>query len=162
MEIDEIERNLPGEEEDRSHYDDNAYDRWRKYQTQWGKMDVDGCRVGNDFLKEISGHIDDFYIYRLKWTPGSRKGKFEPIHLHYTEGPREGFKLEADLKISTPDLEFRTHINEPSTENFMDYLKDLDRQALKVKDILTKITITEVKPPKGRSYYQMTFQRENP
>ncbi|MGD0399362.1 MAG: hypothetical protein ABSC04_10660 [Syntrophobacteraceae bacterium] len=158
-----MERNLPGYEKNRSHYDDDAYARWRGYQTQWGTMEVDGCRVGKNFLSEISGHIDDFYIYWLKWTPGLRKGQFEPIHLDYKEGRRDGFKLEADLKISASNLEFRlefrTHINEPSTQEFMKYLEDLDKQGLKVKDVLTKITITKVKPLKGRSYYQMTFQR---
>ncbi len=163
MEIDEIERNLPGEEEDRSHYDWDALDRLRKYQTPWGTMETDGCRVKRDFLPnmpkttfldDISGYIDDFCINWIKWTPGAAKGKFDSVSLPYTENRPEGFKLAATLKISTPDLEFRTTINEPATWRFMDYLRDLDKAGLNVKDISTKITTSK----DGRAY-SMTFQR---
>ena len=170
MENDEIEQNLPGEETNRSHYDDTAYDRLRGYQTPWGKMKADGCRVTVGFLlnrpqycflHDISGHIDDFCIYWIHFWPWPMKDP--PIKIaSYPKPAGADYKLWADLKISTPDLEFQTSINEASTWNFINYLKDLDKDGLKVKDVFTKATIGKVKGKRGRSAYLITFQRENP
>jgi hypothetical protein len=158
-----MERNLPGYEKNRSHYDDDdAVDRLRGYKTQWGEMAVDGCWVGKDFLNEISGQIDDFCIYWIRFWPWPAH-KNPPLKIasypKYPSKDEKEYKLGADLKISTPDLEFRTYINEPSTQNFMDYLKYLDQNGLNVKDVFTKIIITKVKGKKGRHSYLMSFQR---
>jgi hypothetical protein len=68
---------LPGEEENQSHYDWDALERLKKYQTPWGTMEADGCRLKKEFLPnmptyqfldDISGYIDDFCIHWMKWT----------------------------------------------------------------------------------------------
>jgi hypothetical protein len=158
-----MELNLPGDEKGRSHYDWDALDRVSRYQTRWGKMEADGCRIKKefllnmptyDFLYDISGYIHDFCIHWIKWTPSVAKGKLDPVSLPYTENRPEGFKLAATLKIKTTELEFRTTINEPATWKFMDYLRDLDEAGLNVKDVSTKIITSK----DGRTY-SMTFQR---
>jgi len=166
MEHDEIERNLPGYENDRSHYDWDALGRLRHYKTQRGKMQADGYRFKHEIfpgitrdetLEDISGHIEDFCVQWTQWTPGAEKGKFDRVNLPYTKKPPEGSKLAATLKIKTPELEFQTMINEQSTRKFMAYLRELDDAGLNVKDIFTKITTSKV-----RSSYSMTFQQTNP
>jgi hypothetical protein len=158
-----IEQDLPGNEKGRSHYDWDALERLGKYQTLWGTMEEDGCRLKKDFLLgmftydflyDISGYIDDFCIHWMKWTrsPGSKK--VSPQSLPYEQSPPEDFKLAATLKIKTSELEFRTTINEQSARNFMDYLRELDEAGLNVNDVSAKITTSKA----GRSY-SMTFQR---